>query len=126
MSPQHWHALLAELENARRQGHLLTYRSLIERLALPAPAMRTLTDALEQLAALDSHRGHPLRSALVISQGASRLPGAGFFQCITRLGHFPESGQATATVSWHAEEVARVFTFNYPQQHCPDTKPVQN
>ena len=27
---QHWQALLGELEDARRQRHLLTYRALVE------------------------------------------------------------------------------------------------
>ena len=74
ISRQHWQALLDELEDAQRQRHLLTYRALIERLALPSPAMQTLAAALEHLAALDARAERPLRSALVISQGASRLP----------------------------------------------------
>ena len=77
---QHWQALLGELEDARRQRHLLTYRALVERLQLPTPAMQTLTAALEHLAALDARAERPLRSALVISQGASRLPRTGFFE----------------------------------------------
>ena len=35
ISRQHWQGLLAALDEARRQRHLLTYRSLIERLQLP-------------------------------------------------------------------------------------------
>ena len=83
---QHWQALLTALEDARRQRHLLTYRALVERLQLPTPAMQTLTAALEHLAALDARADRPLRSALVISQSASRLPRTGFFECVTRLG----------------------------------------
>jgi hypothetical protein len=54
ISRQHWQALLAELEEAQRQRHLLTYRALIERLALPSPAMQTLAAAREHLAAMDA------------------------------------------------------------------------
>jgi hypothetical protein len=50
--------------------------------------MQTLTAALEHLAALDAKAEQPLRSSLVISQGASRLPRTGFFECVERLGVF--------------------------------------
>ena len=75
ISRQHWDGLLAELEQARRQRHLLTYRALLERLQLPSPAMLTLTAALEHLAGMDAKADQPLRSSLVISQGAGcRVP----------------------------------------------------
>ena len=74
ISRQQWQALLSELDDARRQRHLLTYRALIERLDLPTPAMQTLTAALEHLAALDARAERPLRSALVISQDAAATP----------------------------------------------------
>ena len=54
ISRQHWDGLLGELDQARRQRHLLTYRALLERLQLPTPAMQTLTAALEHLAAVTS------------------------------------------------------------------------
>lgn len=115
ISRQHWRALLDELADARRQHHLVTYRALIERLQLPPPAMQTLTAALEHLAALDAQADQPLRSALVISQGASRLPRTGFFECATRLGRFSGAADGSAAASWHAGEVARVFEFDYPE-----------
>ena len=62
---QHWQALLGELEDARRQRHLLTYRALVECLQLPTPAMQTLTAALEHLAALDARAERPLRSGRI-------------------------------------------------------------
>ena len=64
ISRQQWEALLGALEDTRRQRHLVTYRALIERLDLPAPAMQTLALALEHLAALDARAQRPLRSAL--------------------------------------------------------------
>lgn len=67
ISRQHWEALLVELELARRQRHLVTYRALLERIQLPAPAMQTLAAALEHLAAIDARAEQPLRSAVVIS-----------------------------------------------------------
>ena len=114
ISRQHWQALLTELDDARRQRHLLTYRALIERLDLPTPAMQTLTAALEHLAALDARAERPLRSALVISHGASRLPRTGFFDCVTHLGRFSGACDGVAAASWHSSEVARVFEFDYP------------
>lgn len=114
ISRQHWQALLEALEEARRQRHLLTYRALIERLQLPAPAMATLAAALEHLAALDARDGQPLRSALVISQGASRLPRPGFFECAERLGRFSGAPDGQAAAAWHAAEVVRVFEFDFP------------
>ncbi|MBK3866928.1 hypothetical protein GFL09_04370 [Pseudomonas stutzeri] len=115
ISRQHWQALLDELGDARRQRHLVTYRALVERLQLPTPAMQTLTAALEHLAALDARSERPLRSALVISQGASRLPRIGFFECAARLGRFSGPADGSAAASWHAGEVARVFEFDYPE-----------
>jgi len=116
ISRQHWQALISELDHARRQRHLVTYRALVERLQLPTPAMQTLTAALEHLAALDARSERPLRSALVISQGASRLPRIGFFECASRLGRFSGPADGAAAASWHAGEVARVFEFDYPEE----------
>lgn len=59
ISRQHWDGLLNELDLARRQRHLLTYRALVERLQLPSPAMQTLTAALEHLAAMDARAEQP-------------------------------------------------------------------
>lgn len=115
ISRQNWEALLAELEMARQKRHLLTYRSLIERLALPSPAMQTLASALEYLATLDAKADRPLRSALVISQGVSRMPRTGFFECAHRLNRFTGSIEGAAAASWHAAEVVRVFEFNYQE-----------
>jgi hypothetical protein len=117
ISRQHWRALLEELDGARRQRHLLTYRSLVERLQLPTPAMHTLTTALEHLAALDCRAERPLRSALVISQGASRLPRPGFFEHARHLGRFAGPADGMAAAAWHASEVTRVFEFTYPEEN---------
>lgn len=112
---EHWQGLLLALEDARRQRHLLTYRSMIERLQLPAPGMATLTAALEHLATLDARAGLPLRSSLVISQSASRLPRPGFFAHCERLGRFAGAPDGIAAATWHAAEVARVFEFDFTE-----------
>jgi hypothetical protein len=120
ISRQHWEGLLAELDLARSQRHLVTYRALLERLQLPTPAMQTLTAALEHLAAIDARADQPLRSSLVISQGASRLPRTGFFECAERLGRFTGPSDGVAAASWHAAEVVRVFEFEYPEELKPE------
>ena len=118
ISRQHWDALLAELDQARRQRHLVTYRALLERLQLPSPAMLTLTAALEHLAALDTKAEQPMRSSLVISQGASRLPRTGFVECAERLGRFSGPPDGIAAASWHAAEVVRVFEHVYEHEEA--------
>ena len=115
ISRPHWEALLDKLKDARQQRHLVTYRSMLERLQLPVPAMQTLAAALEHLAMLDARADRPLRSVLVVSQSASRLPRTGFFECAARLGRFFGPVDGTAAASWHAGEVARVFEFDYPE-----------
>jgi hypothetical protein len=52
----------------------------------------------------------------VISQGASRLPRPGFFECVERLGRFSGPSDGIAAASWHASEVVRVFEYSYPEE----------
>ena len=65
---------------------------------------------------LDARAEQPLRSSLVISQGASRLPRTGFFECVERLGRFSGPSDGMAAASWHASEVVRVFEYSYPAE----------
>ena len=44
ISRQHWDGLLAELDQARRQRHLLTYRALLERLQAMPNALKVAAD----------------------------------------------------------------------------------
>lgn len=111
-----WHALLAELAAAGSRRETITYRQLIERLALSSPAMRGLTDALERLIAQDARARRPLRAALVVSQAGSGLPRAGFFECAVDVGACPQDLDEAGMRAWHAAELARVFAFAYPQE----------
>ena len=72
ISRKHWDSLLLEIEDARRQRHLLTYRALIERLSTSG---RDKTSQLYPLAIgnmmiaamnLAVHVGEPLVTADVI------------------------------------------------------------
>lgn len=105
--------LLEQLEQARQRGELLTYRQLMEVLALPTPRMQSLARLLEQLAEQDARQGWPLRSALVVSQTDSNLPRPGFFQHLAEAGIMPEPADLAAAELWHAQEVRRVFEFSY-------------
>lgn len=107
--------LLERLHAARANRQTLTYRQLLESLPLPAPRMQRLALLLEELAGQDAARGWPLRSALVISQTDSNLPRAGFFQHLQVLGVLPSVLAGAEQRGWHAQEVLRVFAFDYPE-----------
>lgn len=107
-------ALLAELEAARARHQTRTYRQMIDRLALPSPAMRTLTAALEALAQEDVEAGRPVRAALVVSQAGSGLPRPGFFECLAALGACPAELDEAGMHAWHAAELRRVFATENP------------
>ncbi len=113
--PEVLQTLVALLEQARQGQQLPSYRQLLDELALPAPQMRRLVTCLEQLARYDSERGWPLRSALVVSQAGSGIPRAGFFQQVQALGG-PQLHDEAEQRAWHADEVRRVFAFNYPEE----------
>jgi hypothetical protein len=52
----------------------------------------------------------------VISQGASRLPRTGFFECALQLGRFSGPPDGMAAASWHSAEIVRVFEYTYPEE----------
>ncbi len=112
--PPNRQALLTELDDARRQRHLLTYRALIERLDLPTPAMQTLPllgsiwpPRCACRASAAQRTGH---------QPGRQSPAAyGILRLRDRPRRFRGGlAMAVAAASWHASEVARVFEFDYP------------
>ncbi len=116
ISRKHWDSLLLEIEDARRQRHLLTYRALIERLQLPTPAMTTLTAALEHLASLDARSGRPLRSFAGHQPGRKPLATHRFLRVRGAPRAFSGPPDGPAAAGWHAAEVVRVFEFEYPDE----------
>ena len=100
ISRQQWEGLLGELDVARRQRHLLTYRALLERLELPSPAMQTLTAALEYLAVLDARMDEVY--ACTYHHDGQRWHAQG--ECVVCA---PEAVEAPAgyTVAGHAQAV---------------------
>lgn len=119
--------LVEQLEVARRQGRTLTYRQLVDTLPLAVPRMQQLTACLERLAVKEMREGWPLRSALVVSQAGSGLPRQGFFQHLVEHGYLPSLPDAAGQQAWHAQELLRVFSFNYPgEDRCSGGNGGQN
>ena len=108
-------ALLQLLAVTQQQRSVITYRQVIEQLQLPAPSVRRLAMALEQLACADHAQGWPLRSALVVSQARPAHPQLGFIQCIQQLGRFQGVVDEASVASWLDAELAQVYSFNYPE-----------
>lgn len=107
--------LLSLLRQTQQQGSVLTYRQVIEQLQLPAPSVRRLAMALEQLAAADHAQGWPLRSALVVSQAKPAHPQLGFMQCMQQLGCFQGEIEEEQVAVWLTAELTQVYVFNYPE-----------
>lgn len=109
------HALLQLLAATQQQRSVITYRQVIEQLQLPAPSVRRLAMALEQLACADHAQGFPLRSALVVSQARPAHPQLGFIQCVQLLGRFQGAIDEPSVAAWLDAELAQVYSFSYPE-----------
>lgn len=107
--------LLELLAAAQQQRRVVTYRQVIEQLELPAPSVRRLALALEQLAQTDHKQAWPLRSALVVSQARPAHPQLGFIQCVQKLGRFQGEIDEPSVAAWLAAELERVYLFSYPE-----------
>lgn len=107
--------LLKLLNETRNRRGVITYRQVIEQLQLPAPSVRRLALALEQLARADHAQGWPLRSALVVSQARPAHPQLGFIQCVQQLGRFQSVIDETAVAAWLSAELEQVYLFSYPE-----------
>lgn len=67
----------------------ITYREAAKGLLLAPPnTIHQVTEALEQLMAVDATADRPFISAMVISKARDGLPAPGFFDCAVRLGRF--------------------------------------
>ena len=103
------------LADAQQQRRVITYRQVIEQLQLPAPSVRRLALALEQLACADHAQGWPLRSALVVSQARPAHPQLGFIQCVQQLGRFQGVIDEATVAAWLDAELQQVYRFSYPE-----------
>lgn len=115
LSAEQSRGLLALLAQAQQQRGVLTYRQVIEQLQLPAPSVRRLACALEQLAAVDHAQHRPLRSALVVSQAKPAHPQLGFMQWVQQLGRFQGVIDEPNVAAWLEAELAQVYAFSYPE-----------
>lgn len=114
MSPLNKQQLLQEqltllLQRLIDEQRTLSYRQVIELLALPAPAMQSLTAALEDLAAQDLAAGRALRSALIVSQRAPYRPNNGFFQHLSQLTQRTDWETQTQQADWHQYTLNQLF-----------------
>lgn len=107
--------LLTLLASTQQQRSVITYRQVIEQLQLPAPSVRRLAMALEQLAQEDCAQDRPLRSAMVVSQARPAHPQLGFIQCVKQLGRFQGVIEEATVAAWLSTELAQVYLFNYPE-----------
>ncbi len=107
--------LLKLLGETQQQRGVITYRQVIEQLQLPAPSVRRLAVALEQLASADHARGWPLRSALVVSQARPAHPQLGFIQYVEQLGRFQGVIDESNVAAWLSAELVQVYLFSYPE-----------
>lgn len=115
LSAEQHSGLLKLLAATQRQHGVITYRQIIEQLQLPAPSVRRLASALEELACADHAQGWPLRSALVVSQAQPAHPQLGFIQCAQELGRFQAMIDEDNVAAWHSAELAQVYLFSYPE-----------
>lgn len=79
--------LSAVLDQARRDGRLMTYLEVADALAVPGPhRIHKTTRLLETLLKQDIDDGRPIRAALAVSRARRGRPAPGFFDRARRLG----------------------------------------
>ncbi|MDY0207024.1 MAG: hypothetical protein RBR82_10440 [Pseudomonas sp.] len=115
LSSEQHAGLLQLLATTQQQRTVITYRQVIELLQLPAPSVRRLAYALEQLATADHAQGWPLRSALVVSQASPAHPQLGFMQYVTQLGRFQGTIETSTVAAWLNHELEQLYPFSYPK-----------
>ncbi|WP_420428649.1 hypothetical protein [Algiphilus sp.] len=103
-------ALRPYLEACARARRPVSYREVLDALAVPGPRqMGRLTAALEATMAEDVAAGQPLRAAVVVSQVAPVMPRAGFFAEARALGRYAGPDTGPEAQAFHARECAALF-----------------
>lgn len=72
--------LRGRLANLAALGQTITYGDLARDLALPSPAIQTLTAMLEDLMEQDAAAGRPFFAAVMEGRLGDGLPSLGFFE----------------------------------------------
>jgi hypothetical protein len=77
--------LKARLENLAALGQTITYGDLARELALPTPAIQTLTIMLENLMEQDAAADRPFLAAVLEGRLGDGMPSLGFFEKAAEL-----------------------------------------
>lgn len=78
-------AMQGRLKQLAALGQTITYGDLARELALPPPAIATLTDMLERLMQEDAAAGRPFLAAVCAGRLGDGMPGLGFFEMAASL-----------------------------------------
>ncbi|NIA68171.1 hypothetical protein HBA54_06165 [Pelagibius litoralis] len=99
-------ALRQALTACAAAGETISYRDLAQRVAFPGPhSIHRLTLLLEHMIREDHDAGQPLLAALAVSRAQNGMPGRGFFQLLTELGHYDGPDQGPQAAACHAREL---------------------
>lgn len=77
--------LKARLIHLAALGQTITYGDLAREMALPAPAIQTLTEMLETLMEQDAAAGRPFLAAVMAGRLGDGMPSLGFFEKAAEL-----------------------------------------
>ena len=98
------------LINVARERTTLPYQGVIKALGIEAPAMATLTQALEILQWQDTLLGRPQIAAVVVQKGQP-FPRPGFFQAARDIGSYQGPDTGTEAEMWHQDQVEKTWEF---------------
>ncbi|MEX0584172.1 MAG: hypothetical protein WEB07_00305 [Natronospirillum sp.] len=93
-----------------RERTFLPYKGVIKALDIPAPAMTTLTQALEILQWQDTLLNRPQIAAVVV-QKKQPVPRPGFFQTARNLNCYSGPDTGTEPEMWHQDQLEKAWEF---------------
>ncbi len=96
--------LKARLAGLAALGQTITYGDLARELALPSPAIQTLTTLLEALMEQDAAAGRPFLAAVLEGRLGDGLPSLGFFEKAAEL----DSNVTSDPAAFVADQRARL------------------
>ena len=99
--------LKARLAELAALGQTITYGDLAREMALPAPAIQTLTIMLENLMEQDAAAGRPFLAAMLEGRLGDGLPSLGFFEKAAEL----DANQTSDPGAFVADQRAALRNF---------------
>lgn len=105
-------ALRGRLIELAALGQTISYGDLARELALPSPAIQTLTAMLEQLMEDDAAAGRPFLAALCAGRLGDGMPSLGFFEKAAQL----DAALTADPDAFVAEQRARLYKL-YQNYH---------